>query len=935
MSEKIRIHRRQFIVSVGAVAMGTVGSARRFQSATAQGVPTAFRSNSGSLIPYSRDQLFQVGQQRSFVGDHLTEIAFPLGGIGTGTVSLGGRGELRDWEIFNRPGKGKVLPFTFAALWLKPEGDASQVRVAEAALQPPFGGSFGSARESAQGLPRFRKARFTGAYPFARVDLEDNSVPALVSLEAFNPFVPLQVEASSLPIAIFHYRVASRSQKPMELALAFSILNPVGYDGVADLSSHHFEGFGQNVTKRRREGLGGGAQLVGLEMTSEKYGPDDIRFGSVVLATTHPQVTARTTWEEGGWWDSFQKWLDEFNRGGEFQRDEPAAPTPDGRSQYATLAPRFRLAPGEAKTITFLLAWHFPVRENYWNREEELKGQKLRNDYGTRFANAWEVARYASANLDRLEKSSRVFHDAFFSTDVPSAVLDAVSSQAAILRTNTCLLLEGKQFFAFEGCGDSSGCCPMNCTHVWNYEQALAFLFPELERSMRRTDFLHNLRPDGSMAFRTLLPLERNMQWKFKPAADGQMGCVLKLYREWQISGDDRFLRELWPQAKRALEYAWVHWDEDRDGVMEGEQHNTYDIEFYGPNSMMGTLYLGALLAGERMALAVGDSAAADAYRGLFESGRRKLEELWTGEFYVQKVPPVNQIRSLDKGSQESWHAEAVQNGEVRYQFGSGCLSDQLLGQWFAEVVGLGHLLDPDHVRRTLQSIYRHNFKHSLYDHPNTQRIYALNDEKGLLLCSWPKGGRPALPFVYADEVWTGIEYQVAAHLIYEGLVEEGLAIVKGIRDRYDGARRNPWNEVECGAHYARALASWSVLTALTGFRYSAPDRHLAFSPRIGGKRFQAFFVAGTGWGVFSQNTQSRTPAAKLEIKHGEVRLKRLTLGQGMEHLTVASVRHGESTSVSGWKAESVRQEPLSVEFAKEVVVSADRTLSLLLKPRT
>src|SRR5205807_3167307 len=358
-------------------------------------------------------------------------------------------------------------------------------------------------------------------------------------------------------------------------------------------------------------------------------------------------------------------------------------------------------------------------------------------------------------------------------------------------------------------------------------EMALAHLFPELERTMRETDFGHNTLDDGRMPFRTLLPLQEGVFWggwgTALVAADGQMGCVMKLYREWKLSGDGEFLRRLWPDAKRALAFAWEKrppgddpadrgWDEDMDGVMEGKQHNTYDIEFYGPNTMMGTLYLGALAAAERMARAVGDARAADMYREIFDSGRAKLDrELWGQGFYVQRVPDPKSIHVEEIEHRESWYASAVGEGGIKYQYGDGCLSDQLLGQWFAEVVGLGHLLPAEHVRETLRSIYRHNFKHNFFDHPNTQRIYALNDEKGLLLCSWPNGNRPALPFVYSDEVWTGIEYQVAAHLIYEGMVSEGLAIAKAVRDRYDGQRRNPWNEVECGNHYARALSSWSL----------------------------------------------------------------------------------------------------------------------------
>lgn len=922
MSKKNEINRREFIAATTAAV---AGSGTLLAETTKDAGPQAFRSQAGSLIPFSRQELLpERGPQRTFTDGQLSEIAFPLGGIGTGTVSLGGRGELRDWEIFNRPGKGKIVPFSFVALWTRPQGGVGTVKVVEAQVMPPYRGSFGYKRESAEGLQRFKKARFTGAYPLAHIDFDDESLPVSVSLDAFNPFVPLDVDASSLPAVIFHYHLVSRSRTPVDVSVAFSLLNAIGYDGVAHLDSEVYPGFGKNMTRLRQEEIAG-TKVSGLEMRSEKYDADSPRYGSMALLSPTGDVSARTAWEGGKWWDPFQKWLDEFAGSGKVHDSKAAEPSADGRSNFSTLAPFCRLAPGESKTITFILAWYFPVRENYWNEEPEVKGQKLRNYYGSRFKDAWDVASYTSAHLTDLEKKSRSFHDCFFSATLPPYVLDAVSSQAAIIRTNTCMLLEGKQFFAFEGCGDDAGCCPMNCTHVWNYEQALAFLYPELERSMRRTDFKDNLLPDGRMVFRTLLPLGK-AHWKFKPAADGQMGCVMKLYREWQLSGDDAFLKELWPDAKRALEFAWVHWDADRDGVMEGQQHNTYDIEFYGPNTMMGTLYLGALKAGELMAIAAGDTEAASAYREVREKGQSKLEDLWNGEFYIQKVPPVDQIRPLEVS--EGWYVDAVQNGEVRYQYGEGCLSDQLLGQWFAEVVGLGRSLQPERIRKTLQSIFRHNFKNGFYDHANTQRIYALNDERGLLLCSWPNGKRPQLPFVYSDEVWTGIEYQVAAHLIYEGFLEEGLAIVKGIRERYDGARRNPWNEVECGSHYARAMASWSVLLAMSGFRYSAAEGSLSFLPRLNAANFRSFFVAGSGWGTFSQETKNSSLTARLEVSHGEVRMRYLTLANGISATTVIGP-DGKPLNKSQLRADG---SGLRMDFGKEVVVPSGDKFEVVLR---
>ena len=923
MSKSVEINRREFVIASSASVIGAAAAAKGEQKTLAEAPPRAFRSSAGSIIPYSQSELLRQGSQRTFTGDHLSQIAFPLGGIGTGTVALGGRGQLTDWEIFNRPAKRHNLPFSFVALWAREQGAAAAVKVLEAPTNPPYGGSFGYAREAGQGLPHVKGARFTGAYPFARIDFEDETLPVEISLEAFNPFVPMSVDDSSLPVAVFHYRVTNRRSKPVDAAVAFSLFNAAGYDGKGHVNLRHAS-LGRNITKLRREKFGANLEVVGLDMTSEKYAPDDPRHGSMCLLTTQQSATAKIEWGLGRWFDSYTNWLDEFTAKGGFQGADVSKPSEDGQSHVATLAPRLRLSPGESQTITFVLAWHFPVVENYWDKEQEVKGDRLRNYYATRFSSAWEVGRHAVENLPRLENLTRSFHRTFFSGSLPAHVLDAVSSQVSIIRTSTCLLFEGKQFYAFEGCGDNLGCCPMNCTHVWNYEQALAFLFPELERSMRVTDFKHNMHQDGGMSFRTLVPVGQAQWTERMPAADGQMGTIMKLYREWQISGDDQFLRDLWPQAKRALEYAWVVWDADRDGVMEGEQHNTYDIEFYGPNTMMGTFYLGALKAGEKMAVAVGEKEVAQVYRRIYESGRKKQESLWNGDYYIQQVPPRADIQVSAKAhKQES-------RDEVNYQYGEGCLSDQMLGQWFAHVIGFGHLLEPERTRRTMASVYRYNFKHNFYDHPNPQRIYALNDEKGLLLCSWPKGNRPSLPFVYSDEVWTGIEYQVAAHLIYEGLIEEGLSVVKGVRDRYDGKRRNPWNEVECGSHYARALSVWSVLLALSGYHHSAPERHLTFAPKLNANDFRCFFTAGTGWGSYSQRTTAESLAAKLEVNYGETRARKITLQNagGWKNVTVASATGPDGKRLANCRA-SVEGDAINVEMGEELAIPSGKSVGI------
>ncbi|NWG13796.1 MAG: hypothetical protein HXY20_09705 [Acidobacteria bacterium] len=689
----------------------------------------------------------------------------------------------------------------------------------------------------------------------ARIDFDDATLPLGVTLEAFTPFIALDADDSGLPVAILCYTLKSRSGKSIRAAIAFSLENPIGYDGVARIPAKRSPLFGQNLNEFIES-----SAFRGLRLTSSKYPADDPRFGSMALVTTAHTASYLLRWAGGEWWDDFHKWWDEFSETGQFADPGSPQPSADRTTDIATLAPQVEIGPGKTTEVTFVLAWHFPVRENYWNSEPAYKGKRFRNQYALRFPDAWSAAEYTVTNLERLERETRAFHDCLFQSTLPATVLDAASSQMSIIRTNTCMFIEGRKFFGFEGCNDSSGCCPMNCTHVWNYEQALAHLFPELERSMRDTDFRNNLHPDGAMAFRTLVPLGTEL-WKHRPAADGQMGCIMKVYREWQLSGDDAWLKDLWPHVKKALEYAWVQWDADRDGVMEGEQHNTYDIEFYGPNSMMGTLYLGALAAGQRMARAVSDKAAEERYREIFEKGVKRLDaELFNGDYYIQRY-------------NESEHE--------KYQFGEGCLSDQLPGEWLAAVIGLGPLLPPEHVRSALLSIFRNNFRHEFTDFANPQRIYALNDEKGLLLCSWPRGKRPALPFVYSDEVWTGIEYQVAAHLIYEGMVDEGLAIVKAVRDRYDGLRRNPWNEVECGSHYARAMSSWSLLLALSGFRYSAPEKRLTLAPLVKTRDFRCFFSTASAWGVFVQKVRNQSHVTTLDLRRGSMEVSELCLRFG------------------------------------------------------
>lgn len=813
-------------------------------------------------IPYSDEELFAAGPRQTYRGRQLDEIAFPLGGIGTGSISLGGWGQLRDFEIFNRPSKGLQFQMTFLTLYASQEGEKAVTRV----LQGPVGGFYtgngsGVDRATGAGLPRFRSCSFTGEFPLARVDLEDPSVPLRVWLEAFNPFLPLNPDDSGLPIAIFRVNLQNPGERPVRAVLFANLENRVGHPEV-----------GGGLIEYRE-----GNSVAGLFMTTRKHPADSQHFGSLALATPWRDLNVQTHWFRGAWFDALHRFWDWASEGELPENREPAQ-AGEKQTDIGSIGLKASVAPGASASLPLFIAWHVPNVEKYWNSERP----RWANYYATKFSDAWAVAEYAGRELERLEGETRRFHATLFASTLPAPVLDAVSSQISILKTTTCLRLPDGTFYGWEGCHPNAGCCEGTCTHVWNYAQALPFLFPTLERSIRDADYAFNQQEDGHMTFRMPLPLGVRASGSFHPAADGQMGGVMKVYREWQISGDDTWLRGIWPRVKKALEYAWRFWDADRDGVMEGVQHNTYDIEFYGPNTMMGSFYLGALRAGEEMARYLGEADAADEYRRLFERGRRWMDEhLFNGEFYRQEVRP-DAAQHASHGAQISIGGQQTdpKTGWPKYQYGDGCLSDQMIGQWMARIVGLGDLFDPEHVKAALAAIFRYNWRAQLWDHANPQRIYALNDEAGLLLCSWPHGGRPALPFVYSDEVWCGIEYQVASHLIYEGMVRKGLAIVKGVRDRHDGTRRNPWNEFECGNHYARSMASYALLLALSGYQYSAPAETLAFAPRVNADDFACFFTTATGWGLYRQ----RPGEASIEVRSGYVTLRSLatpTIGAG------------------------------------------------------
>ena len=816
-----------------------------------------------------------IDYPRTFSGRRLAMIAFPLGGVGAGSISLGGRGQLRDWEIFNRPDKGKTPRYAFASIWARADAGRPVASVLEAALMPPYEGSSGLGVVNVPGLPRLESAALTGEYPMAKVTFQDSLLPVKVALEAFTPFLPLDADDSGLPVAVLRYRVTNPGASKAVVAISFSIDNPVGVEGRSN--EHRAE-----------------AGLEGLFMRNPFLAAGDPLWGSFALCVAGAgdgKVSWLRGWHGSRWRVGPLLFWDDFSGDGEL------GPEAAVRDTVGSLCLKREIAPRQSADYTFLLAWHFPNRTPEYCGWQAVKGEAktvIGNWYSKRFSDAWQAAGYAAANLPRLEKRTREFVAAIRETTVPAPVRDAATANLSTFATPTCFRTADGEFHAFEGSNDQRGCCFGNCTHVWNYEVTTPHLFPSLSRSLRDAAFGFCTDEQGLMDFRQLLPAGKQ-RWGFA-AADGQMGAIMKLYLDWRLSGDTDWLRKHWPAAKRAIEFSWIPggWDANRDGVMEGCQHNTYDVEFFGPNPLCGVWYLGGLRAAEEMARAAGDVTSADEYRRLFSKGSKWIDEnLFNGEYYIQKIQgmPKDQIaKGLTVGM------GAADTATPDFQLGDGCLVDQLVGQFLANVAGLGNLLDRAKTRKALQSVMKYNYRSSLRRHESVERIYALNDEAALLICDYGRAKRPKVPFPYFSEAWTGLEYAVAALMIYHGLVTEGLRVVASARLRHDGERRNPWNEPECGHHYARAMSAWGPLLALSGFLYDRPGKKLEVKPRIHPEAFSSFWSAGAGWGVFSQSVPEGQLHFTLSVKAGslvcrDLALSKLGTGASQSSATVGKTK--------------------------------------------
>ncbi len=977
------------------------------------------------------------GERAVYRGAELEKIGMPVGGICCGQLYIGGDGKLWHWDIFN-----KIIR-TADAHYCNPMKPASPMDQGFA-LRVRWAG-----KESVRSLDKngFQDIRFVGEYPISYVEYRDGAIPVTVSLEAFSPFMPLDLENSSIPATLLSFTLKNAGDADAEVEIAGWSIHPVCLHSKApclrrnrilesdraimlecsateaaqarpssdrpdilfeDFEKETYEGwtaagtaFGPGpIEKSKMPGYQGdvgcqGRRLVNTHNTrkGEDVAGGDAHTGTLTSRTftierdyitllvgggahkgrtcvnilvdgkvvdsvtgkndnrmfhhsfdVRPHAGKKAQIQivdqaSGGWGNIGADrivFTDKPGKPATALKDQPdfgtltlaligpkegaqaAAVLPEGPLPAAlfaetglacgtdpdrpmeqklagAVAKKVKLSPGREATATFAVTWHFP----------NLRLKDGGRYYANRFASAQAAAEHLAANLDTLTARTRLWHDTWYDSTLPRWFLDRTFLNASTLATSTCHRFASGRFYGWEGVG----CCEGTCTHVWHYAQAVARLFPELERDLReRTDF--------GIAFDRQSGVVRFRGEAAGLAVDGQAGVVLRCLREHQMSPDDAFLKRNWPNIKKALE-CLIREDGNEDGLLEGAQHNTLDTEWYGPVAWLSGMYVAALRAGEAMALEVGDHAFARRARAIADRGSRQIEEkLWNGEYFHHRPDP---------------------NFPKAVRSGIGCHIDQVLGQAWMFQVGLGRMLPQDKVLSALRSIWKYNFAPDVGPYRGVHkkgRWYAMPGEAGLLMCTWPKGEGEGPPEAvqtgydyYFNECMNGFEYQAAAHMIWEGMVTEGLAVTRAVHDRYHPSRRNPWNEVECGDHYARSMASYGVFLAACGFECHGPKGHIGFAPRLTPEDFRAAFTSAEGWGTFSQKRTWNAQKETIEVKWGRLRLKTLRFAppDGARPARVTVTSRGRAVP-STFQADGGH---VTITLAAETIIQAGQSIEV------
>ena len=819
--------------------------------------------------------IWDGSDRKEFHGKERRCVAMPLGGIGTGHLCICGDGSLRQWQMLNTLSHVAYVPNSFFALRFSQSGSQPVSCVLqtqefwdddEFEHAPNVTDAIVPLQMKSQlvGLPMAKSTIMKAEYPIAEIKYELQDIPVLCVLSAWSPFYLFDSEKSGIPCAVFEFEITNISDQICSVSLMGTLQNFIGWDGFSSILGNDFDGFCGNWNRQTDVN-----DWKVVEMFNTKLTQDDGRNGELGLACKGGDISVKSQWS------FIDDLFNEFTGKGWLSESNHNKPSEVGFTWNGAICSKHNLKPKETEKAVFIFMWRFPNRYQDFMKHFEVPDNPknrfyLGNEYCSRYKNILEVAQHITKDFDKIKKQTYAYREHFYESNLPYFLLDAISANSSTLRTNVCIRTDDKRFFGFEGaCGASAGgvyaaggCCPLNCTHVWNYDQTLFTLFPGLHKDMRDTDWQINQHTSGYLPHRTTMPLYLKRYWDVpiggptNPAIDGLFAGILKTYQQWKTYQDEDWSSQTLPKVQSAIEYVLNVCDEKGDGVLYGEQPNTYDISLFGPNTFIGSQYLSALVACEKMFEELNNELSKKC-RERFEQGRINYEKLcWNGEYYVQ----------------------VIEKDKHDYQYGEGCMSDMLLGQWWAHVCDLGYLFPKEKIESCLNAIYKRNFRDDFSDFKQIPRVFVSENDRGLLNCTYEPWQRPKVPLLYSDEVWSGIEYCVASLMMYEGMYEQGLQIAKAVRDRYSGFNRNPFNEIECGDHYVRPMSAMSLLFAIIGTQYEAKTKTLKFRITWPKEELKAPFFSGKTFGTINIKNEKGKLKGKLKIHQGDLLIERLLI---------------------------------------------------------
>lgn len=793
-----------------------------------------------------------------FRGNQLKFVGMPIGGICAGQVYLGGDGRLWYWDIFNINRIDPINPGAGDKFYLNPmtqdyrfeQGFSIRINKAITAF---------SKKLSTGG---FSDISFRGEYPIGKVDYIDADIPVSVKLESFTPFMPTDHENSGFPAVVMQYHIKNESKETLELEIMGWLQNMANYFTSKNTKGKHIN----SISKT--DGL---LQLINSSSVEEKAlsAPD---YGNMTLSLLNAD-------EES--WASPKILKDVAYNSGGIKPSKSLIDSADiGEVITGALGQKMSLTAGEERTVTFIISWYFP--NVHKAKIPKLRNhEKLRYYYSKKFASSADVALKINQEKNLLFETTKDWNKTWYNSTLPYWFLDRTFVNTSTLATNSCYRFhdltadpynEGR-FYAMEGVYLGEG----TCTHVFHYEQALGRVFPSMARRLReQIDFGLSWDKRGFIKYRA----EHSHIGKHDGrgyAIDGHAGTILRTYREHTTSPDKNYLERNWAKIKASINYM-IAQDAEKtgkaDGIIEGFQYHTLDRPWFGKISWITSMYNAALQVGIALGNEIGDKKFVKKCKSIATLGYRNIpEELFNGEFFFNKL--------------DNEHLDAPNTNR-------GSHIDQMLGQSWMRQVGLPRILPKDETKKALASIFKYHFQKDVGKYLDTAtiknvRFYALPKEAGTIMTTFPKGGADIaagkvkhdwdkLTVGYFSESMTGFTYQAAAHMIAEGLVDEGMTMIKAIHDRYAPEKRNPYNEIEYGNHYIRAMSSYGAFIAASGFELHEPQGRIGFFPKINPSDFKSAFITGKSWGSFTQQRDEDRQSNTIELAYGSINLNQIDI---------------------------------------------------------